>query len=58
MRACLHDDVRWFVEHDYIFVPAQAIVAQHLASFQEFPPRRRPGTFSVGQAMEMLTSSN
>jgi len=30
-------------------------VAQHLASFQEFPPRQRPGTFSVGEAMEMLT---
>jgi len=49
------DYVRWFVEHAYVFVPAQAIVAQHLASFGEFPPRQRPGTFSVGQAMEMLT---
>jgi arylsulfatase len=49
------DYVRWFVEHAYVFVPAQAIVAQHLATFQEFPPRQRPGTFSVGQAMEMLT---
>jgi arylsulfatase len=48
------DYVRWFVEHAYVFVPAQAIVAQHLTSFQEFPPRQRPGTFSVQQAMEML----
>jgi arylsulfatase A-like enzyme len=48
---------KWFVEHAFVFVPAQAIVAQHLASFREFPPRQRPGSFSVGEAMEMLTKS-
>jgi arylsulfatase len=48
------DYVRWFVEHAFVFVPAQAIVAQHIASFQEFPPRQRPGSFSVEQAMEKL----
>ena len=48
------DYVRWYVEHAFVFVPAQAIVAQHIASFQEFPPRQRPGTFSVEQAMEKL----
>jgi arylsulfatase len=46
---------KWFIEHAFVFVPAQAIVAQHLASFKEFPPRQRPGSFSVGEAMEMLT---
>jgi len=45
---------KWFVEHAFVFVPAQAIVAQHLASFKEFPPRQRPGSFSIGEAMEML----
>jgi hypothetical protein len=29
-------------------------VAQHLASFQQFPPRQRPGSFNVEQAMEKL----
>jgi arylsulfatase len=28
------DYVRWFVEHLFVLVPAQAIVAQHLQSFQ------------------------
>jgi hypothetical protein len=32
----------------------QAIVGQYLASFQQFPPRQRPGGFSVEQAMEKL----
>jgi hypothetical protein len=46
--------VRWFVDHAFVVVPAQSIVAQHLASFQQFPPRQRPGSFSVEQAMEKL----
>jgi arylsulfatase A-like enzyme len=48
---------RWFIEHLFVLVPAQAIVAQHLQSFQEFPPRQKPGSFSVDQAMEMLMKS-
>jgi len=42
----------WFVEHAFVFVPAQAIVAQHLDSFREFPPRQAPGSFTVNQVME------
>jgi arylsulfatase len=48
------DYVRWFIDHVFVLVPAQAIVAQHLQSFQEFPPRQKPGSFSVDQAMQML----
>jgi arylsulfatase len=48
------DYVRWFIEHAFVVVPAQAVVAQHLQSFQEFPPRQRPGSFSVEQALEKL----
>jgi hypothetical protein len=40
------DYVRWFIEHAFVIVPAQGIVAQHLASFVQFPPRQRPGSFS------------
>jgi arylsulfatase len=48
------DYVKWFVEHAFVLVPAQAIVVQHIQTFQEFPPRQRPGTFSIDQAMEKL----
>jgi len=48
------DYVKWFVEHLFLFVPAQAIVGQHLQTFREFPPRQKPGSFSVGEAMDML----
>jgi arylsulfatase len=50
------DYVRWFVEHAFVLVPAQALVAQHIESFKQFPPRQRPGSFSVEQAMERLRS--
>jgi arylsulfatase len=46
---------KWFVEHAFVLVPAQAIVGQHLATFKEFPPRQKPGSFSVDQAMQKLT---
>jgi arylsulfatase A-like enzyme len=45
---------KWFVEHAFVLVPAQAIVGQHLATFQEFPPRQKPGSFSVDQAMDLM----
>ncbi len=45
---------KWFVEHAFVLVPAQAIVGQQLATFREFPPRQKPGSFSIDQAMEKL----
>ena len=47
---------RWFIEHLFVLVPAQTIVAQHIQSFQEFPPRQKPGSFSVDQALQKLTN--
>jgi len=46
---------KWYVERVFVFAPAIAIVGQHLATFQQFPPRQAPGSFSVGQAMKKLT---
>jgi hypothetical protein len=45
---------KWFIEHAFVLVPAQAIVGEHLSTFQAFPPRQKPGSFSVDQAMEKL----
>jgi arylsulfatase len=48
----------WYVERMFLFAPAQAIVARHLQSFQDFPPRQKPGSFSVEQALEKLTNQS
>jgi hypothetical protein len=50
------DYVKWFIEHIFVLVPAQAIVGQYVATFQEFPPRQKPGSFSVDQALQKLTN--
>jgi arylsulfatase len=35
-------------------VPTQAIVAQFIETFREFPPRQKPSSFSVDDIMEQL----
>ena len=45
---------KWFIEHLFVLVPAQAIVGHFLTTFRDFPPRQRPGSFSIDQAMQEL----
>ena len=46
----------WFIDHVYLLVPAQAIVGEFLATFQEFPPRQKAASFTVDQVLEKLTA--
>ncbi len=45
---------RWRVEHAFALVPAQAYVAQHLQTYVAFPPRQKPGSFSLDQVLAKL----
>jgi arylsulfatase len=45
---------RWFIDHVFVMVPAQAFVAQHLATYREFPPRQKPGSFNLDRVLETL----
>ena len=36
---------RWRLEHVFLMVPAQQYVGQFLATFKEFPPSQKPGSF-------------
>ena len=49
---------KWRVERAFALVPAQAYVAQHLATYQEFPPRQKPGTFSLDEVLAKLQEGN
>ena len=44
----------WLLDRAYMFVPAQAYVANFLATFEEFPPRQKAASFSLDQVMEKL----
>ncbi|MEP1934557.1 MAG: arylsulfatase [Roseibium sp.] len=47
----------WMIDRIFFLVPAQAYVANFLKTFQEFPPRQKPASFSIDQVMEMMTQS-
>ena len=47
----------WRIERVFLLVPAQAYVANWLASFQAFPPRQKPASFSLDQVMQKLTEA-
>jgi arylsulfatase len=43
---------KWMADRAFLLVPAQAIVGEFLKTFQEFPPRQKPASFSIDQALE------
>ncbi len=44
----------WLIDRVFLLVPAQQYVARFLQTFQEFPPRQTPASFSIDQVMEKL----
>ncbi|MCP4382956.1 MAG: arylsulfatase [Hyphomicrobiales bacterium] len=47
---------RWWAERMFVFAPAGAYVARWLETFREFPPRQKPGSFNLENAMEAVNS--
>ena len=48
---------KWMADRAFLLVPAQAIVGEFLKTFEEFPPRQRPASFSIDQALEKARES-
>jgi arylsulfatase len=46
----------WMIDKAYMLVPAQAYVARFLASFKEYPPRMKAGSFGIDKVMEKMLS--
>jgi arylsulfatase len=42
------------VERAFVLVPAQAFVAAHLKTYVDYPPRQKPGSFSLTHVLEKL----
>lgn len=47
----------WSFRKGYLMVPAQVFVGDFLASFKEVPPRGKPASFSVGDALSKLQTA-
>jgi len=45
----------WRINRAYVLAPAQAYVGKYLESFKDFPPRQKPGSFNLGDAMAKMT---
>ena len=47
----------WTIQRAFLIVPAQAMVAQFIETFKEFPPRQKPSSFSVDEVMAAMERS-
>jgi arylsulfatase len=47
----------WRFDRAYLILPAVDYVAQHLATYQEFPPRQEAGSFNLNKVLESLQSN-
>jgi len=47
----------WMIDRAFMLVPAQAYVAQFLATFQEYPPRQEAASFSLDKVLEKLSTA-
>ena len=45
-------------ERMFMLAPAQMYVGKYLQSFKDFPPRQKPGSFNLSNAMDKITSGS
>jgi arylsulfatase len=46
----------WLLDHAFLVVPAQQIVAKFLGTFREFPPRQKAASFTIDEVLAQLTA--
>ena len=44
----------WVMEHVFIIYPMQALAAEQIQSFLEFPPRQKPAAFNLDAVLEKM----
>jgi len=47
----------WLIDHSFMIGPAVGYVANFLATFKEFPPRAKAGTFTIDKVMEQMLNT-
>ena len=46
----------WRIDRVFLLVPAQEYIAKYIATFKEFPPSQKVGSFSLDQVLASLTA--
>jgi arylsulfatase len=49
---------RWRVDRLYLLVPAQEYIAKYIATFKDFPPSQKVGSFALDQVLDKLTAAS
>ena len=44
----------WMLEHVFVIYPMQALAAEQIQSFIEFPPRQKPASFNLDTLMDKM----
>jgi arylsulfatase len=47
----------WVLEHAFAIYPAQALTAQQIKTFAEFPPRQKPASFNLDGVLEKMQAA-
>src|SRR5262245_47292540 len=47
----------WYIDRVFLLTPAQAIVAEFLGTFVDFPPRMKAASFTIDQVQEKLEAA-
>jgi arylsulfatase len=48
----------WMVDHIYLIVWAQSIVAEAVQDVIDFPPRQKPASFNLDRVLEQLQTAS
>jgi len=48
---------QWRVDRAFLLVPAQEYIGRYIATFKEFPPSQKVGSFSLDQVLDRLTAA-
>jgi arylsulfatase A-like enzyme len=46
----------WYLDHVFLLLPAADYTAKFLATFEKYPPRQKPGSFTIGDAKDKILS--
>jgi arylsulfatase len=47
----------WYISHAYAIYEMQAVVAEQLAAFQQFPPRQKPAAFNLDEVLRTVQAA-
>ena len=47
----------WVLEHLFVTYPAQALAAEQIATFRDFPPRQDPASFNLDGVLKAVTDA-